>query len=61
LGFSLGGWAMERLWFYLLGAAMLVIVGLQLLVFWLIMRVLDELSQRETHVAQDLEGKPHNG
>ena len=52
---------MERLWFYLLGAAMLVIVGLQLLVFWLIMRVLDELSQRETHVAQDLEGKPHNG
>lgn len=58
LGLSLGGWPVERLWFYLLGAAMMVIIGLQLTVFWVIMRVLQELSQRETQVAVDLEGKP---
>ena len=61
LTLSLGGWPIERLWLYLLGAAMLLVVGLELTVFWLIMRVLDELSQRETQVAQDLEGQPCEG
>jgi hypothetical protein len=61
LSLSLGGWPMERLWLYLLGAVMLMVVGLQLTVFWLIMRVLDELSQRETQVAQDLERQPCRG
>jgi glycosyltransferase involved in cell wall biosynthesis len=55
---SLGGWSIERLWLYLLGAAMLLVVGLQLAVFWVIMRVLDELSRRGIQVAQDLEGQP---
>ena len=55
---SLGGWSIERLWLYLLGAAMLLLVGLQLSVFWVITRVLAELSQREVQVAQDLEGAP---
>ena len=54
---SLSGWPMERLWFYLLAAAMLVVVGLQLLVFWVIIGVLGELSERETRVAEDMEGK----
>ena len=58
LSFSLGGWPIERLWLYLLGAAMLLMVGLQLAVFWVITRVLAELSQRELQVAQDLEGVP---
>ena len=58
LALSLGGWPIERLWLYLLGAAMLVLVGLQLIVFWVIIDVLGELSQREVHVAQDLEGQP---
>ncbi|MFQ6101247.1 MAG: glycosyltransferase family 2 protein [Anaerolineae bacterium] len=58
LGLSLGGWPIERLWLYLLGAAMLLVMGLQLTVFWLIMRVLDELSQREIQVALDLEAQP---
>lgn len=61
LTLSLGGWPIERLWLYLLGAAMLLVVGLELAVFWLIMRVLDELSRRETQVAQDLEGQPCEG
>jgi len=55
---SLDGWSVDRLWLYLLGAAMLLIVGLQLAVFWVITRVLAELSQREVQVAQDLEGAP---
>jgi hypothetical protein len=58
LSLSLGGWSIERLWLYLLGAAMLILVGLQLGVFWIVMRVLEELSQREIHVNQDLEGQP---
>jgi hypothetical protein len=58
---SLGGWSIERLWLYLLGAAVLLLVGLQLTVFWLVMRVLAELSQRDVQVAQDLEGQPCDG
>jgi len=54
LGLSLGGWPIERLWLYLLGAAMLLVLGLQLAVFWVIMHVLYELSQREAQVALDL-------
>ena len=58
LTLSLTGWPVERLWLYLLGAAMISLVGLQLAVFWVIMQVLAELSQREAQVAQDLEGSP---
>jgi hypothetical protein len=58
---SLSGWSIERLWLYLLGAAMLVLLGLQLGVFWVIMRVLEELSEREVQVTQDLEGQPCEG
>jgi glycosyltransferase involved in cell wall biosynthesis len=58
LGLSLGGWSIERLWLYLLGAAMLLVVGLQLTVFWVIIHVLAELSQRESQVAQDLGERP---
>jgi hypothetical protein len=58
LGLSLGGWPIERLWLYLLGAAMLTLVGLQMAVFWVIVQVLGELSQREVQVTQDLAGEP---
>lgn len=58
LKFSLGGWPIERLWFYLLSAVMAIIVGLQLIVFWVIMGVLDELSLRDIQIAMDMEGKP---
>jgi len=56
LSLSLGGWPVERLWLYLLGAAMLVLIGLELAVFWIIIAVLGELSQREVHVAADMNG-----
>jgi glycosyltransferase involved in cell wall biosynthesis len=54
---SLAGWPIYRVWFWLLAAALSAILGLQLLVFWVIIQVLGELSQREADVARDLEGK----
>ena len=47
LRFSYNGWAIERLWLYLSGSAMLMLIGIQLLVSWLQMSVLRELSQQE--------------
>jgi len=58
LTLSLGGWSLERLWLYLLGASLLLMLGLQLAVFWLVMQVLAELSRREVEVNQDMEGQP---
>jgi len=43
---SLRGWPIERLWLYLSGSALLILVGLQLALWWLIMSVLAELSAR---------------
>lgn len=51
---GLNGWPIERLWLYLLGGSMMILVGFQLLVFWVIVRVLEELSQRELMVLNDL-------
>jgi hypothetical protein len=53
---SLGGWPIERLWLYLLFAAMSSVVGVQLAVFWIIMRVLSELRHLDEEVMQDLQG-----
>ncbi len=58
---SLQGWAIERLWFYLLAAALVSIIGIQLFVSWIVMRVLEELSRREASVQHDLvESEPWN-
>ena len=56
LALSLRGWPAARLWFWQLGAAMSAIVGVQLVIGWFIMRVLEELSKREANVAEDLRG-----
>jgi len=53
-GLALNDWPIERLWLYLLAGTMLILVGLQLVLFWIIMRVLLELSQRELMVQNDL-------
>ena len=44
---SLRGWPIERLWLYLSGSAMLMVVGLQLALWGLVMAVLAEVSERE--------------
>ncbi len=53
---SLGaqGWTIDRLWFYLLSSAMTFLVGIQLVVYWLLLRILEELSQRELLTRHDL-------
>lgn len=43
---SLDGWPIERLWLYLSGSALLILAGLQLSLWWLMMSVLAELSDR---------------
>jgi hypothetical protein len=51
---GVSGWEIERLWLYLLGSAMFILVGVQLMTFWLLMRVLEELSQREELAKKDM-------
>jgi hypothetical protein len=51
---SLSGWDLTRLWFWLLGSAMLVLMGVQLVISWVLMRVLERLSQRELRVREQL-------
>jgi hypothetical protein len=58
LGFGFAGWPVSRLWLYLLGSAMLMLVGLQLMISWVVMRVLEGLQQREMLVVADLNGQP---
>ncbi len=48
------GWEIGRLWLYLLGSAMFILIGVQLIIYWLLMRVLEDLSQREIQSTQDL-------
>jgi hypothetical protein len=47
------GWEIARLWLYLLGSAMFILVGMQLLISWILMRVLEELSKREIMIRKD--------
>ena len=51
---GVNGWEIARLWLYLLGSAMFILVGIQLIIYWILMRVLDELSQREEMVRKDM-------
>lgn len=58
---SLNGWEITRLWLYQLLSALLIIVGLQLGGAWIVMRVLQELAQREGSAQRDLvESEPAN-
>lgn len=53
---ALRGWDVTRLWLYLVGSALFVLMGLQLMISWLVMRVLEDLSEREVKARWDLEG-----
>jgi glycosyltransferase involved in cell wall biosynthesis len=55
---GLSGWEASRLWLYLLGSAMLILVGVQLMISWVVMRVLEGLNQRELLITADLNGHP---
>jgi glycosyltransferase involved in cell wall biosynthesis len=53
------GWPIDRLWLYLVGSALLILVGLQLVISWVLMRTLEELSEREIRAERDLSGGGH--
>ncbi len=51
---GVNGWDISRLWLYLLGSAMFILVGVQLIIYWILMRVLEELSQRAEMTRKDM-------
>jgi len=51
---GLNGWTIAQQWLYLLGSSMLVLIGVQLFISWILVRVLDEVSQREEMTRHDL-------
>lgn len=55
LAIGIGDGEIERLWLYLLGSAMLILVGVQLIVYWILLRVLEQLGQREVLTKKDLD------
>jgi hypothetical protein len=57
LGFGFAGWPVSKLWLYLLASAMLLLIGVQLMISWVVMRVLEGLNQRELLVSADLNGR----
>ncbi len=58
---GLNGWPISRLWFWQLIAAMTSLIGLQLLIGWFIIRVLEDLSQRDRLVGYDMRRTKRNG
>ena len=48
------GWEIGRLWFYMVCSALIFLVGIQLVVYWLLLRILEELSRREILTKQDI-------
>jgi hypothetical protein len=54
LALGLNGWEIARLWLYLLASALLVIVGIQLSISWIVMHVLEQLARREVAAQRDL-------
>ena len=51
---GLEGWDIARIWLYLLGSAMMILVGFQLILYWSLMRVLEDLSRREQLISKDM-------
>ncbi len=51
---GLRGWAIAELWLYMLASSLLILVGLQLAIAWIVMRVLEELANRELAAQRDL-------
>jgi glycosyltransferase involved in cell wall biosynthesis len=56
LALGVHGWDVARLWLYLVGSALFILVGVQLVLSWVLIRTLEDLSQRETRGRADLRG-----
>jgi hypothetical protein len=55
LALGLSGWEIGRLWLYLIGSAMLLLTGVQFIIYWILIRVLAEISQREAAIQKDFD------
>lgn len=51
---SLSGWDIAHLWLWLVISALLGLVGLQLIVSWVLMRVLEKLSERDARIEEEM-------
>lgn len=51
---GINGWDIARLWLYLHGSASLILVGVQLVIYWILMRVLEELNRRDELIRNDM-------
>ncbi|MGE0464670.1 MAG: glycosyltransferase family 2 protein [Vicinamibacterales bacterium] len=51
---GLNGWEITRLWLWLLGSALFVLVGVQLMLFWMLIEVLDAIDARDEHIGAEL-------
>jgi glycosyltransferase involved in cell wall biosynthesis len=54
---AVSGWTVIQLWLYYLTSACLSLVGIQLIIAWIQMQILDTLRIREQLVADDMQGK----
>ena len=54
LALGVQGWEIGRLWFYMLSSALMFLAGIQLIIYWLLLRILEELSQREMLIKNDM-------
>ncbi len=54
LALGISGWEIARLWLYMLGSALMFLVGVQLILYWALMRVLEDLSQRDQLINKDM-------
>lgn len=54
LGFGIGGTSVGRLWFYYLISAGITLVGIQLMIAWVQIQVLDTLRVREQLIKADM-------
>lgn len=54
---ALAGWTATQLWLYYLTSACLSLMGIQFIIAWIQMQILDTLRLREQLVAEDLQGQ----
>jgi hypothetical protein len=48
------GWEISRLWLWLLGSALFLLVGLQFLISWIVARVLGALAERDELIHREM-------
>jgi glycosyltransferase involved in cell wall biosynthesis len=53
---GLSGWEITRLWLWLLGSTLFLLAGIQLALFWMLIRVLDAIRERDDRIGDDLVG-----